>query len=286
MVLLHIKRGHEKNTFLFESTVQKSVTDVIADAVQVHNLRLKVQRLAMTMIELAKHGPVRPEEARGLSDDGKVAELDANAYGTPTNPDPYGTRTGCPPPKAVADIMTATANDALAAMSNTLVDQKKCIDLKTVMGELDKLKGAVMIAYPAYHRLPYYDPSRAECENKEELDGRSEWQDILDVADTAIWWAGKELQGDKILSEYVGKNEKTKLVANMQPKHAGAPARESRVDKETHSAMLQHYYKKQEEEKKMRENDDDSYLESEWANPKGLKNALVGNGGGISWKAR
>jgi hypothetical protein len=286
MVLMHIKRSNEKNEFFFESTVQKSVAEVVADAVQVHNLRLKVQRLALTMIELAKHGPLRPEEARGLSDNGQVTELDANAYGTPTNPDPYGTRTGCPPPKAVADIMTATANDALAAMSHQLVEQKKCLDLKTVMGELDKLKGAVMIAYPAYHRLPYYDPSRMECENKEELDGRSEYQDILDVADTSMWWAGKDLQAEKMLHEYVGKNEKTKLICRMQPKNSGAPARESRVDKDTHSAMLQHYYKKQEEEKKMRENDDDSYLESEWADPKSLKNALVGNGGNISWKAR
>ena len=38
--------------------------------------------------------------------------------------------------------------------------------------------------------------------------------------------------------------------------------RESRIDKETHSAMLKHYYQKQEEEKKMREDDDDSYMES------------------------
>merc|ERR1711881_759357 len=114
------------------------------------------------------------------------------------------------------------------------------------------------------------------------MGGRSEIQDILETMDTAMWWAGKDMQQDKMLHEYVGKNEKTKLVCRKQPKASGAPARESRVDKETHSAMLQHYYKKQEEEKKMRENDDDSYLESEWANPKGLKNALVGNGGNIS----
>merc|ERR1712188_257683 len=72
---------------------------------------------------------------------------------------------------------------ALAAMSHTLVEQKKCLDLATCKAELDKLKGAVMIAYPAYHRLPWYDPTRAECENKEELDGRSEMQDILDGGD-------------------------------------------------------------------------------------------------------
>merc|ERR1712216_1013729 len=117
-----------------------------------------------------------------------VTELDVNAYGTPTNPDPYGYRTGCPPPKATADIMLKTAEDALAAMSHTIVEQKKCIDLATCQAELDKCKGAVMIAYPAYHRLPWYDPTRMECENKEELDGRSEMQDILDGGDSSMWW--------------------------------------------------------------------------------------------------
>ena len=32
---------------------------------------------------------------------GSVSELDINAYGTPTNPDEHGYRTGCPPPPEV-----------------------------------------------------------------------------------------------------------------------------------------------------------------------------------------
>jgi hypothetical protein len=32
MVLLHVKRTNEKNEFLYESTVQKSVKEVIEDA--------------------------------------------------------------------------------------------------------------------------------------------------------------------------------------------------------------------------------------------------------------
>jgi hypothetical protein len=284
MVLLHIKKTNDKNEFLFESTVQKSVLEVVTDAVEVHNLRLKVQRLAVSVQELARHGPIRPEETRGLSDEtGKVTELDVNAYGTPTNPDPYGYRTGCPPPKGVADIMEKTAAEALAAISHTPVEQRKCLDYKTAENELNKLKGAVMIAYPAYHRLPHYDPARAECENREELDGRSDMQDVLEASDTSLWWAGKDLQHDKMMHEYVGKNEKTKLVCRMQSKSSGAPVRESRIDKDTHSAMLQHYYKKQEEEKKLRDDEDDSYMESAWANPKGLKNSLIGTSD-VSWR--
>ncbi len=35
---------------------------------------------------------------------------------------------------------------------------------------------------------------------------------------------------------------------------------------------------------KLEENDDDSYLDSPWANPRGLKNQLSGAGGGVRWK--
>merc|ERR1711967_128564 len=95
---------------------------------------------------------------------------------------------------------------------------------------------------------------------------------------------GKELKSDQTLEQYVGRNEKTKIVAKLAPKSAGAPVREPRIDEATHKAMLSHYYKKQEENKKLQEDDDDSYLDSEWANPKALKGALVGGGRPISWK--
>ena len=35
------------------------------------------------------------------------------------------------------------------------------------------------IAYPAFHRLPVYDPARQELEEREELDGASELQCVL-----------------------------------------------------------------------------------------------------------
>merc|ERR1712066_260238 len=121
-------------------------------------------------------------------------------------------------------------------------------------------------------------PSAAELEDKEELDGHSEMQDVLDTFQTNLWWAGKELRPDQTLEQYVGRNEKTKIVAKLCPKSAGAPVREPRLDEGTHKAMLAHYYKKQEENKKLQDDEDDSYLDSEWANPKSLKDALVGGG--------
>merc|ERR1711933_635599 len=96
--------------------------------------------------------------------------------------------------------------------------------------QIDNMRGAVMIAYPAFHRLPVYDPVRAELEDREELDGHSEMQDVLDWSQTNMWWAGKELRIDQSLEQYVGRNEKTKIMAKLATKASGAPVRESRVD--------------------------------------------------------
>lgn len=285
MVILDVKRSEKKNEFLFESTVKANIGDLLRELCEVHNLRLKVLRLALTCKELAKHGPIRPEETRGISDDlSKVTELDVNAYGKPTNPDQHGYRTGCPPPPEVGDVLSRTAEEAEAAVSHLLVERKRSLDRQTCQTHIDNMRGAVMIAYPAYHRLPVYDPTRMELEDKEELDGHSELQQVLDHIQTNLWWAGKELRSDQTLEQYIGRNEKTKIVAKLVPKSAGAPVREPRLDEGTHKAMLAHYYKKQEETKKLNDDEDDSYLDSQWANPKSLKSQLVGGGRPINWR--
>lgn len=285
MVILDVKRSEKKNEFLYETTVKIPVAELLKELCELHNLRLKVIRLAVTCKELSKHGPIRPEETRGISDDlSKVSELDVNAYGQPTNPDEHGYRTGCPPPPEVSDVLMRTAEEAEAAVSVELVSQRKTLDRRTCQSMIDNMRGAVMIAYPAYHRLPAYDPTRLELEDREELDGVSELQNVLDYSQTNIWWAGKELQGSKTLEEYIGRNEKTKIVAKLAPKSSGAPVREPRIDEQTHKAMLAHYYKKQEDQKKLQADEDDSYLDAEWANPKALKDALVGGGRPVNWR--
>lgn len=276
MVILDVKRSEKKNEFLYETTVKSPIKELLRDLCEVHNLRLKVLRLGVSCRELAKHGPIRPEETRGISSN--VSELDINAYGTPTNPDEHGYRTGCPPPPEVSEVLARTAEEAEAAVSVALVQQKRALDKQTCQTHIDNMRGAVMIAYPAFHKLPVYDPVRAELEDREELDGHSELQDVLDWTQTNLWWAGKELRTDQTLGDYVGRNEKTKIVTKLAPKAAGAPVREPRVDENTHKAMLAHYYKKQEEQKKLQEDEEDSYLDSEWANPKALKSQLIGGG--------
>jgi len=283
MVILHVKKGEKKSEYLVETLTTKTVDEVKAELVEVHNLRIKVLRMSMALRELGKHGPLRPEETRGLSDDTKFP-LDINAYGKPTAPDEYGYRTGCPPPGEVGQVLINTADDAEnAAKSDFLLTRKVMLTKAYLQEHIDLMRGAVMIAYPAFNRLPWYDPVRLELEGSEELDGASEFQDVMEIAESTMWFAGKEMMGDngrKKMVDYVGKNEKTKLIIKLQSKTAGAPVREPRVDEDTHKAMLSYYYKRQEENKRLVQDDDDSYLEASWADSKALKNSLVGGGGG------
>ena len=49
------------------------------------------------------------------------------------------------------------------------------------------------------------------------------------------------------MSDHIGKNEKTKIVAKLATKGAGAPVREPMMSKDEQKDMMQYYYKKQEE---------------------------------------
>jgi hypothetical protein len=48
----------------------------------------------------------------------------------------------------------------------------------------------------------------------------------LDPASSTLWFAGKQLLPDKPLSEYMGRNERTRAVVKLQKKGQGPPARE------------------------------------------------------------
>ncbi len=100
----------------------------------------------------------------------------------------------------------------------------------------------------------------------------------MDVESTTLWVAGKEFQRGKLVSDRLGKNEKTKVVAKLQKKGSGPPGREPIVNEEERKAMMAHYFKRQEELKRLGEADEDDYLNSEWADTKQMKRSLQGLG--------
>lgn len=71
----------------------------------------------------------------------------------------------------------------------------------------------------------------------------------------------------------------------LQKTGGGAPVREPAVDAETQKKMMAFYYKKQQEQKELENNEEDHYLNQPWANPKQLKQQLLGQNG-VSWKPK
>ena len=45
----------------------------------------------------------------------------------------------------------------------------------------------------------------------------------MDPKNASMWFAGKELLTGKLLSDYAGKNEKSKIVLKIQKKGSGPP---------------------------------------------------------------
>ena len=138
-----------------------------------------------------------------------------------------------------------------------------------------------MIAWPM--GLPDYDPVRQILEDRDALEGAAQLQH-LDADATCLWCCSKEMQREKLLSDYVGRNEKTKVVAKLQKKGAGAPQHEPAISEAEQQAMIAFYHKKQQEAERLAAEDEDAYLHSSWADPKALKSAFTGIGN-ISWRA-
>lgn len=71
--------------------------------------------------------------------------------------------------------------------------------------------------------------------------------EVLDEETAQLWWAGKEMVRSKKLKDFVGRNEKTKIIAKLQKKGQGAPAREPVFSEQERKEMMAYAYRKQEE---------------------------------------
>lgn len=79
---------------------------------------------------------------------------------------------------------------------------------------VEELRAVVTIAYPM--GLPEFDPVRECLDNTEDLSGSAASKEVYVADQTTLWWANKELVRGKTLADYVGRNEKTKIVAKLQ----------------------------------------------------------------------
>lgn len=281
MVLLHIKRGNESQ-FLYETSVKIPISMLNKEIVSIYNGRLKIGRICSEMEELAKYGPMFPPEIQGLTEE-QVSELkliDSYAEkcvpfdGWIYNRDPIGRRNGRQPHTKMQELLLKTVDDAKEMISKRMINDNKSITLKQVQNAIGILRGAVTIVYPM--DLPPHDTIYMEFTNTEDLTGTQASLEVIEPAKIQLWFAGRQMLNDKLLCNYLGENEKCKVIVKIVKHGEGAPGREPIFDEEARKQIMLQQYRRQEELKNLEEDDDDSYLNSKWADNTNLKQQLHG----------
>eukprot|EP00898_Chlorokybus_atmophyticus_P001454 jgi/Chlat1/2309/Chrsp17S00168 len=197
MVLLHVKSSDDasfQSHFLLEALSSELVGAVARRAARVSNLRQRVGRVGLEGRELGRYGTAdkrQPEEMQGLDEEmeamqGLSLSSEKETRGPFYTPDPTGPRTGaaCDPNTAITLTKTATLEAA-----ETLALRKQ-VEAGTRLTE---------------EELQF---------NFTEMDEET----------ATLWWAGKQMLRENKLSDYVGKNEKTKIVVKLQKKGAAGAA--------------------------------------------------------------
>ena len=191
--------------------------------------------------------------------------------------DPTGQRTGDAPAPELAAVIRKQCAEASAAAADDQVAKRVCLTPEMLQSQIELVGGAITIAYPM--GLPEYDPVKGELEDNMDLSGSIHSKEVLEADTAQMWWAGKQmLREGQVLSDYIGKNEKTKLIVKLQKAGAGQPSREPAIDQETQKKMMAFYHKKQEALKAAEDDDDDSFANSSWADPKALQRQFQGMG--------
>ncbi|KAJ3589397.1 hypothetical protein NHX12_010242 [Muraenolepis orangiensis] len=290
MVLVHLKRG-EESLFLLRCSADVPVETLTREIAAVYNGRLKVDRICCEMPELAEHGVSLPPDMQGLTEE-QVAELKLKdeweercvpSGGAVFRKDEMGRRNGHAPGDQMKEVLMRTVEEAKALISKKQAQASVCVTIEMVKEALNQLRGVVMMVYPM--GLPPHDPIRMELEDKEDLVGTQASLQVIPEQECQLWWAAKELHKEKKLQDYVGKNEKTKIVVKIQKRGQGAPGREPVFTEDQQKQMMMHHYKRQEELKKLDEADDDSHLDSEWSDGQALKRRFQGLNN-IKWGPR
>lgn len=119
MVVIQIKTG-DSDSFLYETTCDKSNDTLIRDIVDVWNTRIRLHQLAGSIRELAKYGPMKPLDKIGLDviqeEDGVYIEK--NEF---YQADPTGMRTGNGPGPQLSDTMEKVACDAESLLTKVII---------------------------------------------------------------------------------------------------------------------------------------------------------------------
>ena len=266
MVLIHLKSAMSSSNdgndeFLYETKSSTKVEDLIESVVSINNARLRSSLIVDSVRGLATYGPMKQPDS--------TTSEQMNGSHTP---DPSGLRTGNPPDEKMVVILHQAATALEDYVGRTQVEKKVALTLRDIKEKIKNVRDAVDLAYPT--GLPETELARMALEdpfNNEKLN-----LPLVDATNASLWAFGKEFVRGQLVSDRLGTNEKTKVICKLTLKDAGPPPREAIVSEAERNAMAAFYHKRQEELKRLADADDDDYLNSDWANPKGMKNSLQG----------
>ena len=196
--------------------------------------------------------------------------------------DPSGMRTGNAPDAQMASSLHKEVQALEEYIDKNQVQNKVALTLDCIEEKINNVRDAVSNAFPmglpkwemARIALDYDDNDESKTNKLNEVLGGSL---IINANETSLWTCNKEFPRGKLVSDRLGScNEKTKVIAKLMTKGAGAPSREPIVSEAEREAMAAFYFKRQEEMKRLALADEDDYLNSQWADPKGMKRNLQG----------
>ncbi|KAL7438221.1 hypothetical protein ACHAXH_004491 [Discostella pseudostelligera] len=261
--------------FLFETTASTPVDDLIESLVEIHNARVRSRLIIESVKELALYGIMKRPGGVGTDE---VQEMLGNEIENEPNyiADPSGQRSGNPPDSGMADLLKREVEALEAYIDKKQVQNKIALTMDCIEKKINNVRDAVSMAYPM--GLPEWDSVRRAVDDSiDNLKGTDLGQSLIDAKDTALWTCNREFLRGTLVSVRIGScNEKTKVIAKLTRKGAGPPARESIISEAERNAMTSYYFQRQEELKRLAQADDDDYLNSDWADPKGMKRNLQG----------
>jgi hypothetical protein len=109
-----------------------------------------------------------------------------------------------------------------------------------------------------------------------------EVEDMLAAGDVVLWGPGATAlmptPEKRLLSDFIGRNDKSKVLIRLQTRKEGQPAKEGGVSAEEQAAMLALLRRKQQEAADVAGADDVETDDAPWANPRALKTHFSGVG--------
>ncbi|KAL3790479.1 hypothetical protein HJC23_012035 [Cyclotella cryptica] len=283
MVLINLKSSlpggpsSANDSFLYETTSSTKIDDLIESLVEIHNARLRCCLIIDAVRGLAMYGVMKKPAEAGTDE---VQEIIGNTVekGPNYTADPSGLRTGNPPDGNMVEVLQQEALSLEDYVSKEQVQRKIPLTIQEINKKINNVRGAVTMAYPM--GLPEWDLTRIALDEPiEKLKNTYLGGFFVQAENAALWSCNKEFRRGQRVSDRLGScNEKTKVITKLTTKGSGPPAREPIVSEAERNAMTAFYFKRQEELKKLAEADEDDYLNSEWADPKGMKRNLQGLG--------